>query len=80
MNSIKDEVFNVIINELHRDENSKFVLLENMQNINHMVSVENIEVVKEKVYSFLEKLNSSTEEEIEVLLSSDFQEEIYDKL
>lgn len=79
MNSIKDEVFNVIINELHRD-NSKFVLLENMQNINLMVSPENIEIVKEKVYSFLEKLNSSTEEEIEILLNSDFQEEIYNTL
>ena len=79
MNSIKDEVFNVIINELCYD-NSKFVLLENMQNINLMVSPENIEIVKEKVYSFLEKLNSSTEEEIENLLNSDFQEEIYNTL
>jgi hypothetical protein len=77
--NIKDETFNVIANELVFVD-GKYTLLENMSDIEFMVSNENVDTVKSKVYSFLEKLNNLTEEEAKELLNSDFQNEVYDKI
>jgi uncharacterized protein with von Willebrand factor type A (vWA) domain len=78
--NIKDEVLNVLVNELYRNENGQFLLLNNLDYIDLMVSKENIPTIKEKVLKMLEKLNSSTEEEIQKIFNSDFQEEIFDQL
>jgi len=77
--TIKDEALNVIINELVLVD-GEYILLENLKNIDLMVSEENIKTVKEKVLIFLDKLNTLPEDEVDVLLKSDFQDEVYDTL
>jgi len=77
---IRDEVFNVVINEVKRNENGKFYALIDFSDIEFMCKKENETLVKEKVISLIEKLNSSSEEEINKIMNSDFQEEIYPTL
>ena len=77
---IRDEVFNVVINEVRKDENGKFYAISDFSDIEFMCKKENESFVKEKVLKLIEKLNSSTEEEIIKIFSADFQEEVYNTL
>jgi hypothetical protein len=77
---IRDEVFNVIINEVRKDENGKFYAFTDFSDIEFMCKKENEAFVKKKVNSLIEKLNSSTEEEIIEIMNADFQEDIYPTL
>lgn len=77
---IRDEVFNVVINEVRKDENGKWYVLGGYDDIDYMCKKENQELVKEKVNHLVDILNSSTEEEVENIFNSDFQEEIYPTL
>ena len=80
MNDIKDEAYNVLMNELRRNNNGNFYLITNYSDIEYQCSEQNISTIKVKINKLIEKLNSSTEEEINEILNLDFQEKIYDTL
>jgi hypothetical protein len=82
---IKDEVLNVVINEITRGEDGKFYLISEKSGnldemMNFMCNKEHKAFVKVKVDKLIEKLNSSTEEEINTIMNADFQEEVYNIL